>query len=119
MKILLLANTVFELLVAVVVVFAPSILGGVNTSNVMARVLGGNALGLATLSAAMFLLNPKEFRYLQAGFIALAVFHTSVTVAQIFNTLEGAVPFPVVLVHGLFALSFSYFTHRIFVTQGK
>lgn len=112
MRILLIANTIFEFLVAALVLVAPSILAGPNASVTMARVLGGNALGLGTLSALMFLLNLSDPKYLRAGLTALAVFHTAVTIAQLLNTLDGSTPFPVVIVHGLFAVSFIYFASR-------
>ncbi len=77
-----------------------------NLAIALARVLAGNAFGFGTLSLVM--ISKKSDR--QAGLIALTVFHSAVAIAQAVNLLDGIVPFPVVIVHSVFALLFMFFS---------
>ncbi len=102
-------NTLFEFAVGIAMIYL-SFGGDGSNSNLtiaMARVLAGNAFGLGTLSWSLIFSRDRK-----AGLIALAVFHTAVAIAQIVNLVGGIVPFPVVLVHAVFALLFIFFSFK-------
>ena len=111
MRILLVANTLFEFAVAIALIFfSPSLFQGQALTVAVARVLGGNALALGTLSLLMQgMTEPLQIR---AGLIALTVFHISVCIIQVINFLDGSVPFPAVIAHLLFAISFTFFLRQ-------
>ncbi len=91
LRVLLIANTVFEYAVA---------FGGFFLLD--QPILGGNALGFGTLSLAM--LRERE-PYSRPGLVALLVFHTIVTLVWLVNTLAGSFS-PVLISHALFAAAF-------------
>jgi len=110
MRLLLIANTIFEFAVGVAMILVSFGIAGA-TSNLaiaLARVLAGNALGLGALSWALIYSSSDR----KAGLIALAVFHSAVAIAQIVNLVGGIVPFPVVIVHGVFAFLFIFFSFK-------
>jgi hypothetical protein len=113
LQILLIANTLFELGVGIVMIFFPAVLfqGDALPQSTMAiaRILGCNAFALASLS--WFMRGLTELRQLRVGLIALTVFHVTVSIAQFFNFLAGS-PIPVVIVHSLFAVAFVLFLRQ-------
>ena len=109
MRLLLIVNTVFEFAVSVsMIMLSFGMFGEIsNLAIAMARVLAGNALGLGTLSWTLIYSRDRK-----AGLIALAVFHSAVAIAQIVNLVGGLVPLPVVIVHGVFAFLFIFFSFK-------
>lgn len=103
LRILLVANTAFELIVAGASVFVLD-----------QYVLAGNALALGTLS--LLLVSSMDPRALRPGLIVLSVFHVAVTVAQIATSLQEGAFSPAVVVHGIFAASFLFFAWRQIVS---
>ncbi len=89
LRVLLIANTVFEYAVA---------FGGFFLLD--QPILAGNALGFGTLSLAM--LRGRELESWRPGAIALAVFHTAITLVWLIDALAGSFN-PVLIVHLLFA----------------
>lgn len=114
LQILLVANTLFEFAVGVVMIFFPAVLFqgiGLPLSTIaIARILGCNALALASLS--WFMRGLTELRQIRVGLITLAVFHVTVSIAQFFNFLAGISPIPVAIVHSLFAVAFMFFLRQ-------
>lgn len=113
MKILLLANTVFELLIGVIMLLAPSVFfpdiantgDNVELSYALARGFAFAAIAMGGLSGLMVFrpLTP-EVRF--AGLGALAIFHLGLSVSQFLNVIAGLVPLPILIVHVIFALLF-------------
>ncbi|MDX2250455.1 MAG: hypothetical protein SF052_26980 [Bacteroidia bacterium] len=113
MKILLLLNTLFELAIGVLMLvmptlFFPDLVRAVDQmalSYALVRGFAFAALAIAGLSGLMVLrpLTP-EVRF--SGLGALALFHLGLTITQLMNVIEGLVPIPVLIIHGVFALVF-------------
>lgn len=105
MRIILIANTIFEIAIGCLFILFPTLLiKDSNLSISLLRVIGCGALSLGTLSFLMLRLNePKE---LKPGLIALSTFHTLVAVAQIYSYIDGTANIPAIIAHSLFALSF-------------
>ena len=93
-RVLLLANTVFEYVIA---------FGGFFLLD--QPILAANALGFGTLSLAMLRL--KEADAYRPGMVALAVFHTVIALVWLLNALGGSFS-PVLIVHAVFAAAFLY-----------
>jgi len=105
MRILLIANTIFEIGIGCVFLLFPTLLtldGELSIS--LLRVIGCGALSLGTLSFLM--LDLTEKKELKPGLIALSIFHTLVAIAQIYSLIGGIANTLVIIVHSLFAVSF-------------
>src|SRR5688500_12176210 len=94
LRVLLLANTVFEYAIA---------FGGFFLLD--QPILAGNALGFGTLSLAMLRMRPNSSY--GPGLAALAVFHTVITLVWLMNILGGSFSLALI-VHALFAAAFLY-----------
>jgi len=117
LRILLIANTLFEFAVAIAMIFfSPSLFQGQALTVAVARVLGSNALALGTLS--LFMQGLTEPLQIRSGLIALTVFHVSVCIIQILNFLDGSIPFPAIIVHLLFAIAFGFFLRQNLSRRG-
>jgi hypothetical protein len=105
MRMLLIANTIFEIGIGCVFLLFPTLLtldGELSIS--LLRVIGCGALSLGTLSFLM--LDFTEKKELKPGLIALSTFHTLVAIAQIYSLIGGIANTLVIIVHSLFAVSF-------------
>ncbi|MBW4667970.1 MAG: hypothetical protein KME60_11200 [Cyanomargarita calcarea GSE-NOS-MK-12-04C] len=105
MRILLIANTIFEIGIGCLFLFFPTLLLKDNDLSIsLLRVIGCSALALGTLSFLMLsLTTTKE---LKPGLIALFTFHALVAIAQFSTFNDGITNKLVVIVHSLFAVSF-------------
>ncbi|MEM6342805.1 MAG: hypothetical protein AAF927_02960 [Bacteroidota bacterium] len=114
MKILLAINTLFELVVGLILLFAPRLLLGEPSGSLdsweltlsIGRSFAFAALAMAALSGLM--MRAKLTREIKiVGFGTLAVFHLGLTIAQTLNVLEGLSPIPVVIAHAVLFLAFA------------
>ena len=114
-KILLWANTIFELTIGMVILIAPRllfpdmVLANRGESAILmvslTRTIGITALSIGLLSALLSLRTlTSELKF--AGLGALAAFHLGMTLVHFLNVIEGLVPFPVMIIHGFFAIIF-------------
>jgi len=109
MRILLIANTIFEVGIGCLFLFLPILLiKGSDLSISLLRVIGCGALALGTLSFLMLELTDKKA--LKPGLIALSIFHTLVAAAQIYSSIDSMVNTLVIIIHSLFAVSFISFS---------
>lgn len=105
MRILLIANTIFEIGIGCVFLLFPTLLTLDSELSIsLLRVIGCGALSLGTLSFLMLELTDKK--ELKPGLIALSTFHTLVAFAQIYSLIGGMVNTLVIIIHSLFAVSF-------------
>jgi|GEM_PF-1220137 hypothetical protein len=105
MRILLIANTIFEIGVGCLFLLFPTLLLKDNDLSIpLLRVIGCGALAFGILSFLMLDLTGKK--ELKPGLIALSTFHTLAAVALIPNIINGITSILVVIVHSLFAISF-------------
>ena len=105
MRILLIANTIFEIGIGCLFLIFPTLLlKDSDLSISLLRVIGCSALALGTLS--FFMLSLTETKELKPGLIALFTFHSLVAIAQFSNFSDGIINILVVIVHSLFAVSF-------------
>jgi hypothetical protein len=105
MRILLIANTIFEVGVGVVFVFFPGlILKDSALSISLLRIIGCGALAFGALSYLM--LNLTDIKALQPGLIALSIFHTLAAASQIYGFTNGTANLPVIVAHSLFSVGF-------------
>ncbi|MBD2609297.1 hypothetical protein H6G81_33550 [Scytonema hofmannii FACHB-248] len=105
MRMLLIANTIFEIGIGCVFLFFPTLLTlNSQLSISLLRVIGCGALSLGTLSFLMLSLTDKK--ELKPGLIALSIFHSLVAVAQIYSFIGGMANTLVIIIHSLFAVSF-------------
>ena len=113
LKILLWANTIFELAVGVIILIAPRLVfpdiatsgDGVELTFSLIRTIGITAIAIAALSGLMAMRKiTPELKF--AGIGALAVFQLGMTLIQLLNVIDGLVPVPVMVVHGVFAVLF-------------
>lgn len=105
MRILLIANTIFEIGIGCVFLFFPNmILKDSAMSISLLRVIGCGALAFGTLSFLM--LDLIDTRVLKPGLITLCVFHTATTISQIYSLNNNTANPPAMVVHSLFAISF-------------
>lgn len=113
MKILLLANTVFELLVGILMLAVPSVFfpdlahsaHQFDLSQALVRGFAFSALAIATLSGLM-VFRPLTAEVKFSGLGALAIFHLGLTITQLLNVINGLVPVPVLIIHAIFAVFF-------------
>ncbi|MEH2269833.1 MAG: hypothetical protein V7K68_15570 [Nostoc sp.] len=105
MRMLLIANTVFEIGIGCVFLLFPTLLTLDSQLSIsLLRVIGCGALSLGTLSFLMLdLTNKKE---LKPGLIALSIFHSLVASAQIYSFLGSMINTLVIIVHSVFAVLF-------------
>ncbi|MEL6591684.1 MAG: hypothetical protein AAFQ87_24535 [Bacteroidota bacterium] len=113
MKILLAINTVFELLVGLIMLFAPRLLLGESTGSAdsweltlsIGRSFGFAAIAIACLSALMMVRRlTAEVKFVGLG--TLTAFHLGLTIAMTLNVLDGLSPIPVVVAHAVLFLVF-------------
>jgi hypothetical protein len=105
MRILLIANTIFEVGVGIVFLFFPGlVLKDTATAISLLRIIGCGALAFGALSLLM--MNLTDVKALQPGLIALSIFHTGAAASQIYGLTNGTANIPVIIVHSLFAVSF-------------
>ncbi len=109
-KIAFIANTLFEFAVAIGTFAAAA---GDNISS--APIITGNAIGLGTLSLAM--INRENPEHTRAGTVALAAFHTSITLIWLIFIAQTKNFNPAAIVHALFAATFIYLARKDFVKQ--
>ena len=105
MRMLLIANTIFEIGIGCVFLLFPTLLtldGELSIS--LLRVIGCGALSLGTLSFLMLGFTDKK--ELKPGLIALSAFHSLVAVAQIYSSIDNIINTLVIIVHSLFAVPF-------------
>ena len=105
MRILLIANTVFEIGIGCIFLFFPTLLILDSQLSIsLLRVIGCGALSLGTLSFLMLDLTDKK--ELKPGLIALSIFHSLVASAQIYSFLGSMINTLVIIVHSVFAVLF-------------
>lgn len=105
MRILLIANTIFEIGIGCLFLLFPTLLLKDNDLSIsLLRVIGCSALALGTLSFLMLDLTDKK--ELKPGLISLSIFHTLVAIAQFYSSIDSVTDTLVVIVHSLFAISF-------------
>lgn len=105
MRMLLIANTIFEIGIGCVFLLFPTLLLKDSALSIsLLRVIGCGALSLATLSFLM--LDLTEKKALKPGLIVLSIFHTLAAVAQIYSFTNGTANIPAIIAHSLFAISF-------------
>jgi len=105
MRILLIANTVFEIGIGCVFLFFPSLLTQDSQLSIsLLRVIGCGALSLGTLSFLM--LDMTDKKELKPGLIALSIFHSLVALSQIYSFVGSMINTLVIIVHSLFAVLF-------------
>lgn len=105
MRMLLIANTVFEIGIGCVFLLFPTLLTLDSQLSIsLLRVIGCSALSLGTLSFLMLDLTDKK--ELKPGLIALSIFHSLVAIAQIYSFLGSMINTLVIIVHSVFAVLF-------------
>ncbi len=105
MRILLIANTIFEITIGCLFLLFPTLFLKNNELAIsFLRVIGCGAVALGTLSFLMLPL--KEPKELKPGLIALSTFHSLVAIALISNFTNGITSLVLIIVHLLFAVSF-------------
>ncbi|MBD2526632.1 hypothetical protein [Nostoc sp. FACHB-133] len=106
MRMLLIANTVFEIGIGCVFLFFPTLLNLDSQLSIsLVRVIGCGALSLGTLSFLMLDLTDKK--ELKPGLIALSIFHSLVSSAQIYSFLGSMINTLIIIVHSVFAVLFT------------
>ncbi|MEH2088931.1 hypothetical protein [Nostoc sp.] len=113
MRMLLIANTVFEIGIGCVFLLFPTLLTLDSQLSIsLLRVIGCGALSLGTLSFLMLDLTDKK--ELKPGLITLSIFHSLVAIAQIYSFVDSMINTLVIIVHSVFAVLFiSVFWQRI------
>ncbi|OYD97331.1 hypothetical protein CDG76_00005 [Nostoc sp. 'Peltigera membranacea cyanobiont' 210A] len=105
MRMLLIANTVFEIGIGCVFLLFPTLLTLDSQLSIsLLRVIGCGALSLGTLSFLMLDLTDKK--ELKPGLIALSIFHSLVAIAQIYSFVGSMINTLVIIVHSVFAVLF-------------
>ncbi|AKG20552.1 hypothetical protein IJ00_03770 [Calothrix sp. 336/3] len=105
MRILLIANTIFEVGVGIVFIFFPTLVIKDSALSIsLLQIIGCGALAFGTLSFLM--LKMTDFKSLQPGLITLSIFHTGAAISQLYGLTNGTASIPVIIAHSLFALSF-------------
>ena len=105
MRMLLIANTIFEIVIGCVFLLFPTLLLKDSELSIsLLRVIGCSALALGTLSYLMLDLTDKKA--LKPGLIALSIFHTLVAIAQIYN-INNITSTLVIIIYSDFAVSFT------------
>ncbi len=105
MRMLLIANTIFEIEIGCVFLLFPTLLIKDSELSIsLLRVIGCGALALGTLSYLMLDLTHKK--ELKPGLITLSTFHSLVVIAQIYSFIGGMTNALVIIIHSGFAVSF-------------
>ncbi|MBD2532518.1 hypothetical protein H6G97_24210 [Nostoc flagelliforme FACHB-838] len=105
MRMLLIANTVFEIGIGCVFLLFPTLLTLDSQLSIsLLRVIGCGALSLGTLSFLMLDLTDKK--ELKPGLIALSIFHSLVALAQIYSFVGSMINTPIIIAHSVFAVLF-------------
>lgn len=105
MRMLLIANTIFEIGIGCLFILFPTLfLTDSELSIPLLRVIGCGALALGTLSYLMLGLTHKK--ELKPGLITLSTFHILVAIAQIYSFTGGVTNALVIIIHSSFAVSF-------------
>jgi hypothetical protein len=105
MRILFIANTIFEVGVGVLFLFFPGLIFKDNAIAMsLLRIIGCGALAFGALSLLM--MNVTDIKVLQPGLIALSIFHTGAAISQIYGLTNGTANVPVIIVHSLFSIAF-------------
>ncbi|MEH2076247.1 MAG: hypothetical protein V7K57_17930 [Nostoc sp.] len=105
MRMLLIANTIFEIGIGCVFFLFPTLLTLDSQLSIsLLRVIGCGALSLGTLSFLMLDLTDKK--ELKPGLITLSIFHSLVAIAQIYSFLSSMINTLIIIVHSVFALLF-------------
>lgn len=105
MRMLLIANTIFEIGIGCVFLLFPTLLIKDSEESIsLLRVIGCGALSLGTLSYLM--LGFTEKKELKPGLIALSIFHSLVAFSQIYSFIGGMTNTLIIIIHSLFAVSF-------------
>ncbi len=111
MRILLIANTIFEIIIGCLFLLFPYlILKNNELATSFLRVVGCGAVALGTLSFLMLPL--KELKELKPGLIALSTFHTLVAITLISNFTNDVTNSLLIIVHLLFAVLFISVTSK-------
>ncbi|MDX2284166.1 MAG: hypothetical protein NW241_08390 [Bacteroidia bacterium] len=115
-KLILLLNTLFEIPVGLIMIFAPAVFfPEINKPEInevahqlvtaQGRAFGFAAIAVGVLSLLMSL-RPLSREVLFAGMGALAVFHIGLSIAQLLNQIEGYSALIALVIHGAFAVIF-------------
>jgi hypothetical protein len=105
MRILLIANTIFEVGIGLIFLLFPTLLLKDSALSIsLLRIIGCGALALGTLSFLM--LDLTDTKALKPGLVSLSIFHTFAAISQIYSFIGGTISTLVIIVHSLFALSF-------------
>jgi hypothetical protein len=105
MRMLLIANTIFEIGIGCVFLLFPTLLTLDSQLSIsLLRVIECGALSLGTLSFLMLDLTDKK--ELKPGLIALSIFHSLVAIAQIYSFLSSMINTLIIIVHSVFAVLF-------------
>ena len=106
MRMLLIANTIFEIGIGSLFILFPTLfLKDSELSISLLRVVGCSALALGTLSYLMLDLTHKK--ELKPGLITLSTFHSLVAITQIYSFIGGMTNALVIIIHSGFAVSFT------------
>jgi hypothetical protein len=121
MRMLLIANTIFEVGIGIVFLLFPTLLLEDNALSIsLLRIIGCGALGLGTLSFLMLDLTDKKAFYLNVslegkpsgnfslkpGLIALSIFHSLTAVSLIYSFINSVANILIIIIHSLFAVFF-------------
>lgn len=105
MRMLFIANTVFEIGIGCVFLLFPTLLTRDSQLSIsLLRVIGCGALSLGTLSFLM--LDMTDKKELKPGLIALSIFHSLVALSQVYSFVGSMIHTLVIIVHSLFAVLF-------------
>ncbi|MEH2041496.1 hypothetical protein [Nostoc sp.] len=105
MRMLLIANTIFEIGIGCLFLLFPTLLTLDSQLSIsLLRVIGCGALSLGTLSFLMLDLTDKK--ELKPGLIALSIFHSLVAIAQIYSFIGSMINTLIIIVHSVFAVLF-------------
>lgn len=105
MRVLLIANTVFEIGIGCVFLLFPTLLTLDSQLSIsLLRVIGCGALSLGALSFLMLDLTDKK--ELKPGLIALSIFHSLVASAQIYSFLGSMINTLIIIIHSVFTVLF-------------
>jgi hypothetical protein len=105
LRILLIANTIFEIGIGCIFLFFPTLLLKDSLLSIsLLRIIGCGALALGTLSFLMLDLTDKKA--LKPGLITLSIFHSLAAISQIYSSIDSMNNTFVIIIHSLFAASF-------------
>lgn len=105
MRILLIANTVFEIGIGCVFFLFPTLLTPDSPLSIsLLRIIGCGAFSLGTLSFLMVYMTDKK--ELKPGLITLSIFHSLVAIAQIYSFVGSMINTLIIIIHSLFAVLF-------------